>query len=682
MAKKDRKTTRAPLPATTPQTTELDRLADDIAQKRMDYEAARSNYEARWERALTYMEMRAPARKYAWQSNAFLPVVSQSVQVIRPRIKKLVIGQIPLIKLIGKEAAAEEMLISYYLRKTNGYLELCDGLDEACLYGTAFWKILWNYSFQRVVRKVPKIKPGVDILARAERLRAGMPETDEFDEVSDIVETCNRPEIYHVPLTNIFCNANDTDDIQEAEIIEESYVTYEWLKARSRNKTLNPYGFADGQYDNIDKIEEHASRDFYDDAESASRSIREEVGIASMLQKYAIKLLTYQGDYSIDGEYRHNGLITVAKCELNQGANSKSHSLVLRHLPCPRPDGLKNYLSCRYERVPGRMYGRGIADGLLRMQEITNSFFRAQMDRDTLALHRPIGYNTAAVDDPSLISWRMGGRIPCNGPPNEMLKEFSMDPTHPGSWAVLDKLLQASAEISGAKNLSEVEKPGSNRTASGIGMVMGAAGERILDTARSMAEELIPQLGQSYHTLIRKHLNAPTEFTFVNNKGKSEVVALDPTKLGDEVDVYSPTIFERNDKQQEAQQMLQLIPNIASQVESENLLELLKTVWNYLEFPNGDKLFAPDQQSIPIEIVTKIIGAMAQQMGINPQQAVSIFGAMLNQMAASGGKMQGQGGGGPTPQGQRTPEKAQPAQNQGTARSAMPSQGPNTGVRR
>jgi hypothetical protein len=206
-------------------------------------------------------------------------------------------------------------------------------------------------------------------------------------------------------------------------------------------------------------------------------------------------------------------------------------------------------------------------------------------------------------------------------------------------------------------------------------MVMGAAGERILDTARAMSEELIPQLGQAYHTLIREHLKAPTEFTYVNNKGKSEVVALDPTKLGEEVDVYSPTIFERNDKQQEAQQMLQLIPNIASQVGNENLMELLKTVWTYLEFPNGDKLFAPDQQSIPIEIVMSILG----QMGVDPQQ----FGALLNQMAQNKGKTQGQGGGGPTPQGARTPAKAQPAQNQGTASRPMPSVGgPNTGMRR
>lgn len=671
---KDKKKTQKPLPASTPQTTELDELADTIAQKRMDYEMVRSNYEARWERALTYYEMRAPARKFEWQSNAFLPVIYRDFCTIYPRIKKLVIGPIPLIKLIGKEADAEEKLISYYMRKSNGYLEMADGLWEAGLYGTAFWKVLWEYEFQRITRKVPKITPGQDVIARAQRMAAGLPETDEYEEVSDIVETRNRPAIYHVPLTNIFCNANDTDDIQDAEIIEEQYVTYEWLKARSRSKALNPFWFEDGMYDNVDKVDEFAMRDWYDDPESKNRSIREEVGIASMKQKYNIKLLNYQGDYTINGEYRRNGIISLAQCTLDQGANSKTHTLVLRTMPCPRPDGLKNYLRCVYERVPGRLYGRGIADGLMRFQEITNVFFRAQMDRDTLALHRPIGYNAALVDDPKMISWRMGGRIPCNGPPNETLKEFSMDPTHPGSWAVLDKLLQAAAETSGAKNLSEVEKPGSNRTASGIGMVMGAAGERILDTARAMAEELIPQVGQAYHTLIRKHLDKETEFTFVNNKGQSEIVTLDPTKLGEEVDVYSPTVFERNDRQQDAQAMLQLIPNIASQVGQENLMELLKTVWEYLELPNGDKLFMPDQQSIPIEIVMLIL----KQMGVDPGQ----FGAILNQMAQNKGKTQGQGGGGETPQGDRTPAKAQPAQNQGTAARAMPSQGPNTGMRR
>lgn len=691
MAKMSKKKTQKPIPASTPINPTIDHLAEEIAEKRTAFESDQTPYRNIWKRALKDYEMIGRAPKFDWQSSVVVPVVYRDFRTIYPRIKEIVCGPIPLVKYVGNQSGELDKAVSYYLRKCSGYKALSDISFEACLFGSGFGKLIMDFQLAKVIRKVPKIDPGKDIIKRAERMIAGLPETEEFDEVEDDVVTANRPAIYHIPLLNIKANCNDVSDIDDADIIEDKFVTLEYLVQRSRDPKVNPLGYKSGCFDNVDVIAafvnleksetglpESENGKTMPDSQDIFRQIRGEATNNADSVKNWIMLLTYQGDFYHDGVFYHNGIVNIA--QVTSRNNKSTRNITLRVMPCQRSDGRKNYVMMRYESIPGRFYGAGIGQRLASHQDAATNFFRAQMNRETMSLHAPMGYNANLVDEPKLLLLRMGALIPCNGPPSETLQQFTIPPPDGGAWAFLDKLSQSSAEISGSKNLSEVEKPGSNRTSSGIGMVMGAAAKQILMTARDMVEEFIAGpngIGYGFLTLIQDNLKGiekPIKFTYVNNKGQNEIVQLDPDKLTGEYDVYAPSIFERNDKQQDAQTLLQLIPGIAGQIGEENLLELMRTVWEYLELPNGDKLFAPNQQSIPIEIVMLIL----KQMGVDPGQ----FGAMLNQMAQSKGKTQGQGGGGETPQGQRTAAKPSPSQNQGTASVQMPNMGANTGMRR
>lgn len=658
--------------------TEDERLAEEIVEKKNDYAGYRSPNQTEWEKILTYYELRAPERKYDWQSNAFLGILYRDTRIILPRIKKMVIGPMPLLNMVGKGTDEEEKYISYALRKCNGYLAMSDTLFDACLFGTGWGKLVWEKEYQKIMHKVPKITPGKDILKRVQALQAGQPETDEWEEIPETIQRINRPVYYYVPNLNIFANINETDNVDDAELVEVKFVDLPWLKARSKSQKINPLGYEDGLYDGVEQLLDFGNIAGFDDPQSPFRSVREESALVDKSQKFGICLYIYQGDFEYKNEFYRNGVITVAHAY----SEKDTKNVVLRVMHCPRSDGRKSYVRAVYERVPGRLLGRGIGHQLLRTQEITNDFFRAQMDRDTLYLHRPIAYDVNRVDDPRLLQLRMGGMTPVLGDPSSILREYPLEPTNPGSWKVLDALSMYGMECSGAtRNLAGTETASLNRTASGMISLMQAAGERIMDTARDMAEEFISGpdgIGAGIHRLIKDNLDKEQQFTYVNNKGQEEVLVIDPQKLGDEVDVYAPTIFERNDRQQQAQQILQLMQYVAGMIGQDNLLELCRTVWDYMEMPDGDKLFQPDQQSIPIDVVM----AALQQMGVNP----SMFGAVLNQMSqqqmAGGGKKGGAAGapsGGSGPTGARPGPNPQKAVNQGNAGLPMPSAGPNTG---
>ena len=143
---------------------------------------------------------------------------------------------------------------------------------------------------------------------------------------------------------------------------------------------------------------------------------------------------------------------------------------------------------------------------------------------------------------------------------------------------------------------------------------------------------------------------------------------LDGSMIPEDVEIYSPTIFERADREQQAQKMISVLQYVAGIIGEENLNEYLRTFWDLNELPDKEKLFMPSQQSIPLELVAQTL----VKMNINPAQ----FMAAINEQAQSQvGDGSGGGGGEGAP---RTPAAQTPAQNQGT-QMTMASGAPNTG---
>jgi len=637
----------------------IDELAEDVVARHTacsndqytQYSENRKDY-------LKYYETRVDVKAFEWQCNAFLPVIYTHVRTIFPRIKKLIIGKIPSVKLIGTANQTLEKYISKCMRKCKGYLEMCDTLWEALIYGTGIGKIYWDSDYLTVSRVVPKITPGKNIIERALAEKSGMQDDSlEYETIEETKILVDMPVYKWVPLANFTCNFNEARDIDEADCFEIKDVDLNYLEMRSKDKRVNPYGYKWGIYDNIKLISDLKEIEFTgsgDDPQADQRDVREEVE-QTYDPKFNIRLITSQLDFKYDGKFYRNGIVTVAQVQTSKDVKN----LTLRVQACPRSDGRKSYVRVVYERVPGRFYGRGIPEILKPLQEIIVDFFRAQMDRATLALHPNTFFDINRVASPHLLQNRMGGLSPVDGSPNDIVKEQVINPPDPGSWKVLDTLSMFLTEASGAhKNLAGTAEGAPNRTATGIQTLMQASTERILDTARDMAEDFIPDVGAAFVCTIKDNLNRKIKFTYLDGKGDEQEVELDGTTIPEEVEIYAPSIFERADREQQAQKMMQALQYVAAMLGEENLNEYMRTFWEYNELPGLEKLFQPSQQTIPLELVAMTLS----QMGIPPE----VFMAKVNEMALQNGQKP-QGGGGQSPTGApRTPPAQTPAQNQGT----------------
>lgn len=666
MAKKN---TESDLPQKiNPKSVLIDELANEVVEKQHRYWVDQQAQYGRNRRDyLAYYESRVEPKPFDWQCNAFLPVIYTSLRTIFPRVKKLIIGKIPAIKLVGSRNSALEKYISRCMRRCKGYLEMCDTLWEAMVYGTGIGKIYWDTDYITVSKQVPKVTPGVDVIKRAVAEQMGIQdETLEYETVYEKKILVDEPVYKWVPLSNFTCNFNESRNIDDADCFEIKDVDLNYLKMRSKDKRINPYGYKWGIYDNIKLIDELEKIEFSDgeDPQADQRAVREEVDLQAD-RKFNIRLIMAQMDFTYKGTFYRNGIITVAKIT----TSSNTHNLTIRVQACPRSDGRKNYVRVVYERVPGRFYGRGIPEILKPLQEIIVDFFRAQMDRATLALHPNTFFDVNRVPEPRLLLNRMGGLAPIDGSPNDIIREQNIRPPDPGSWEVLNTLSMFITETGGAhKNLAGTAEGAPNRTATGIQTLMQASTERILDTARDMAEEFIPDVGAAFVCTIKDNLNKKIKFTDLDSKGAQTEVELDGSMIPEDVEIYSPTIFERADREQQAQKMISVLQYVAGIIGEENLNEYLRTFWDLNELPDKEKLFMPSQQSIPLELVAQTL----LKMNINPAQ----FMAIINEQAQSqGGNGSGGGGGEGAP---RTPSAQVPAQNQGT-QTTMASGAPNTG---
>lgn len=659
-----------------PTTTLIDELAGSIvAGEQLCRNAQVAQYGVARKRYLRHYECRVEDKTFDWQSNAFLPIIYTAIRTIFPRWKKLLIGKIPSIKLIGAKNQNLEKYISKCMRACKGYLQMADILWEAIVYGTGIGKVYWDSDYLIVSKQVPDEKPGEKVLERAAAEKTGMQDdTIKYKTVEDKKILIDMPVIKWVPLANFTCNFNEARDIEDADCYETMDVDLNYLEMRSKDKKVNPYGWKWGIYDNIKFISALKEIEFTPqavDPQADMRAARDEVQ-QTYEPKFNIRLITAQKDFRYDGTFYRNGVVTVAQVQTSKA----THNLTLRVQACPRSDGKKNYIRVVYERVPGRFFGRGIPEIAKALQEVIVDFFRSQLDRATLALHGRTFFDINRVADPSMLQIRMGGLSPVDGSPQDIIKEETIAPPDPGSWRVLDTLMMFVTEETGAhKNLAGTAEGAPNRTATGIQTLMQASTERILDSARDAAEEFIPDVGSAFVTTIKDGLGTrKIEFTYLDGQGKEQDVVLDGTSIPEDVEIYAPCIFERADREQQAQKMLGALQYTGSLIGEDNVLELMRTMWEYNELPNLDNMFMPSQQNVPLEIMANALTAL--------NIPVEVVMAQINKMAEEQAKGKPSGGGeGASPTGApRTPAAQTPQQNQGTSMSGIPAPGGiNTG---
>lgn len=660
-----------------PANPNTDYLAEEIAEKKTAYASQRQPYADEWVKILRATEMRTKDRKYAWQSNIILPILYTHFRTIFPRIKKNIIGQIPLLSLIGENAEEEAKLIAHYIRKCKGYLQLADNLHETTLFGTGWAKTIQDRRVSRIIEQVPKSRAGKNIVRRTLAAFQGKPpEEIETEDVEREIELWNRPAVYHVPLLNIFTNYNEVNDVDDADIIESKWTMLSWLRMHSKNKKLNPTGWQDGEFDNVEDIEQDVMLNMYQDNEEEFRDAREEVTLNAQMAKKRIALLMCELDYTDPdtGKFYRNGEVVIAQTYTRDG--EVSLNVTLKKGPAKRSDSRKSYIRTVYERVPGRLIGRGMGHVSIRIQNFLTKFLRACADRDTISLYRPIAFNSRIMtSNQNLLQIRMGGLMPVPGNPNEVLKDFKIEPSHHGVWQFIQAFIIFGQEASGAvKPLEGMGGAGTHRTATGLNFLLGSANERILDTVRDMAEEMIPDLGDAFHRHIKDNLKGrKIDFTHVNDKGSKEDVSVEVDSLSQEIDVYSPTIFERADRQKKGEQMLQYIQFFGPLLQSGDprLINIGKVAWTYMEFPEVDKLFEQTTEYVPIEVVEMAF----QKAGFPKGTYQRIIAQLAKEREQQAGKKGGGGGGG----GGRTPPSVEASLNQGSSPTELPSMGVNTG---
>lgn len=284
--------------------------------------------------------------------------------------------------------------------------------------------------------------------------------------------------------------------------------------------------------------------------------------------------------------------------------------------------------------LPHRVCGKGIAELAIDIQELHTAMERFIMDTIFFSTSGRHVINPFRIDFDTFIN--------SNRPGGVGVTKFDIDPSSaifPVPIATMppyvlkmkeDIQLMRENRTGIARYVGGIDPQSLNRTATGVTAIMNAAQQRIKLIARIFAETGVRDLYQAFVDINKKFFD--TEQLIKLNK---EWITIRPEDMDIECDVVIDIGSNSGVKEQKFQQKMQMFqmygmlfkalgPAIQQIVTIENIKNLIRSMWEDLDFKNVDEFVAPE--------------GMAQQMG------------GMNGQAGAG--MPPQGGGSPEADGQ------------------------------
>ena len=165
--------------------------------------------------------------------------------------------------------------------------------------------------------------------------------------------------------------------------------------------------------------------------------------------------------------------------------------------------------------MPHRHIGRSYADLTMDIQLIKSTLIRGQLDNMYLSNNGRYAVDSSRVNIEDMLVSRPGGIVRIQGDPGSSIMPLSHPAFPPTSFTMVEYMDSMKEKRTGVTAYNQgLDANSLNKTATGVGMVMNAAQQRLELVARTFAETGVKQLFLLVHKLVRQ------------NQMKSDVVRL------------------------------------------------------------------------------------------------------------------------------------------------------------
>lgn len=281
------------------------------------------------------------------------------------------------------------------------------------------------------------------------------------------------------------------------------------------------------------------------------------------------------------------------------------------------PIGRKPYYATSFEKIPGRIAGKGVADLCLDAQNMCNAAARALANNMGISSGPQVAVNISRLPTGSNISQMSPWKIwqfkeSDHGDVSDPIRFFQPNSNSGELMSVFNQFMQLADEVSGIpRYMTGQHVPGAGRTSSGLSMLISNAGKSIKQVVANVDNDVIqPLLERQYQRNLR-YVDDPD---FV---GDIQIKAQGANSLVvKEAEAMRRSEFLRLMLESPVAQQIVGIPGIA---------ELLRDMANNLNM-NVDNI-VPDRA----QIEAQLRAAQAMQQQAMQQQAVD------QQLAQQGG---------------------------------------------
>jgi hypothetical protein len=282
--------------------------------------------------------------------------------------------------------------------------------------------------------------------------------------------------------------------------------------------------------------------------------------------------------------------------------------------------------------VPHRVCGKGIAETTMEIQKLRTALVRFVLDTIYFSTSGRTVVNPYRIDYDSVItSNRPGGvavtKFDIN--PSEGIFPMPVATMPPYVMKMMEYVEMMRENRTGvARYVGGIDPNSLNRTATGITTIMNAAQQRIKLIARIFAETGVRDLYQAFVDMNIRFFDMGQSI-----KVNKEWVQIQPADIDGKFDVIIDVGANSGIKEQKFQQKLQMLqmygmmgkmmgPQVLAIFNMENIRNIIRSMWEDLDFKNVDEFVAPEGTQPPM---------------MPPPGGVNAGGAGQNQVQGGGG---------------------------------------------
>ena len=573
-------------------------------------QAYRQPYEEKWMTAWKFYHQVLEGDQAKWKSKVFVPIVVQQVEAALPALVAAIFDSGPVWEVAPtkpereQQAKALTKLLDWYMReKTPAARRLRDWLWSAVLFGTGFLRVRWKCE-EGTKREMVGAYLG-------DKQTGNQAFLGNRKRVTPASTTANHPVLENIDLWNFFPAPHTKDDDAWPWTIDYLETTVGQVIRSAKFGDMGPD--AEGRVKTwLDgKPEQQASQDSIFGVIARRTQAFHEVGLSAPQDQ--------SGLYATDHD-RKNAPVYLYRMSTPEADIYLSQDGTTVLGKCPNPYFFREVpiVAHHFIRVPGCIFGRGIADVIGDLQNQVNFNYNKGNDAVQLALNSPIAVRrggNALIE--GQVAWQPGVLIPCRDPatdivplkvPNPMGEVFRLE----------DHLTMHADRATGVNDIVRGQSPEGANTATEFAGLQSQVRMRLSQHVREIRVSM-GRVGRLVLMMVQQFVDQPMAIRVLGAAGLDWVHVTADDVTG-EFDVIPSANSTRSNPSLMRGDVVALMPHVLLHPETVDQAKWWKHTLRVFEVPDAETMVHPPPPPPRDPVVEELALSLGAEVHPSPDE--------------------------------------------------------------